>query len=375
MGKLGIITFHSAHNYGSVLQAYALQKAIKRRVNYKCETINFIPPNQDEMYAVYCKNDSLKNVLKNTVAFFNKKMLEDRQVKFDNFINNRLDLSNKIYKSREELKNNVDDYDVLVCGSDQIWNISALDFDDSYFLTFSNNSKKISYAPSMGGGNPFNNDEVKNKISGYLQSFTALSVREERGKSVLNQIIDKDVEIVLDPTLLLGSEEWDEICSDRVIDGDYIFFYSIDYNDDVIKVVEKISKKLNLPVVVLYSTRKTYKAVIHGFKVSKYQSPTDFLSLIKHSKLVLSNSFHGNVFAIIYRKPFYVVRGTYNGEINTDDRMTTLLNHFNLQDRQININNVNEIDNYLIVDYNKSENLINNWREKSINYLSNSIGE
>lgn len=372
MKKVGIMTFHAAHNYGSVLQAYALQTVIENKGD-KCEIVNFETRNQVDMYSIFSKNNSLKNIAKNIIALSNYKILRKRYSSFEDFSNKYFNLSKKKYKTFEELRETNGKYEVLVCGSDQIWNLNAHDFEEAYFLGFNNIAKKVSYAPSIGGFNTFKDNNNINTIKEYLSDFSHISVREYNAKEVVQPLTDKNIEVVLDPTFLLTSEQWDTIASPRIIDKEYIFFYSIDYNDDAIKIAKTISKKMGLPIIILYTINQTYKAVAHGLKMSDKCSPSDFLSLIKHANLVLSSSFHGSVFSIIYRKPFYVVRGTNKGKINNDDRLTTLLNKCNLNNRDININNVDmEFEDYLI-DYSNSEGCIEDERQKSLEFLFNAI--
>ncbi|WP_338432718.1 polysaccharide pyruvyl transferase family protein [Clostridium tyrobutyricum] len=374
MKQIGIITFHASHNYGSVLQAYALENIIIELINCNCEIINFAIPQQSEMYSLFNKNNTLKNICKNILTILYKyKVRKSRIDSFNKFINYVLRLSDKKYISISQLEQDKLKYDTIICGSDQIWNIDIKDFDYSYFLPFIKNVKKIAYAPSFGGDNPIRDVKTKSVITNYLKDFYALSVRENKGKKILKQLTSKEINVVLDPTLLLTSKDWDTICSDRIINKDYIFFYSIDYNKDVVTMVKKISIKLNLPVIILFTMTSTFKTIFSGFEVAKQESPSDFISLIKYARLVLSNSFHGNVFSIIYRKPFYILRGTYNGKINTDNRLTTLLKKFNINNREININIIDSFNISLNMDYSDSEQYIEKERKKSIEYLLNSI--
>ncbi len=374
MKDIGILTFHAAHNYGSALQAYALQRKLNELSSERCEIINFSTDKQKEMYSLLCKNNSIKSLLKNIRATSYKySVIKNRRNDFDRFIKDKLPLSDKEYKSSYELEADIKKYSIIVCGSDQIWNPSTIDFDMVYFLPYSGNIKKVSYAPSIGGGNTLNNSPLKDEIIYNINKFDMISVREEMAKDILSKITDKDIDIVLDPTMLLSNIEWDQICSSRIINEEYIFLYSIDYNDDVVRIAKSISKKLNLPIVILFTSSKTYKTIFKGFTLCEKESPSDFLSLIKHAKLVLSNSFHGNVFSIIYKKPFYAIRGTNNGKINNDNRISTLLNKLDLNDRQLNMQNYSQKQLDLNVNYPKVDKIINVEREKSINYLMNAI--
>ena len=374
MGKVGILTFHAAHNYGSVLQAYALQCIVKTKCGCNCEIINFITYRQKEMYSIFYNINSIKDILRNIrVRLYKYRIRKNRFEYFNKFIENYLNLGEKIYRCREELEKDIDKYSTLICGSDQIWNITIKDFDYSYFAPFKGEFRKISYAPSCGGDAIFNKIQSNKEIKEYINDFNSLSVRENIAKDMLSKITDKEINVVLDPTLLIRKEEWDNVCSDRAIKEEYIFFYSIDYNDDVVKMVKRISKKLNLPVYILFTTPAAYKKSLINFKFVKNESPENFISLIKNAKLVLSNSFHGTVFSIIYRKAFYVLRGTYDDKVNTDDRISTLLGKFNIKDREINIKNLNEKFISCFMDYSSNEKYINLEIEKSIEYLRNSI--
>ncbi|MBE6048872.1 MAG: polysaccharide pyruvyl transferase family protein [Clostridium sp.] len=374
MNKVGILTFHASHNYGSVLQAYALQNTVNTCCKCDCEIINFVTDRQKDMYSIFYNINSLKDILRNVrVRLYKYKIRKDRFEDFNKFIYGNLKLSEKVYRTKEELESDINKYNTIICGSDQVWNLTIKDFDYSYFAPFKGDFKKVSYAPSCGGDEIFNRILSDEQVKEYINDFDSLSVRENVAQNMLKKITDKDISIVLDPTLLVPKEKWDEICSDRIIKEDYIFLYSIDYNDDVVRMAKNISKRLNLPVYILFNTPSAYKKSLMSFKFAKSESPEDFISLVKNAKLVLSNSFHGTVFSIIYRKAFYVLRGTYDGKINTDDRISTLLGKFKLKDREININNLNEKSISCDVDYSENEKYINLEREKSIEYLRNSI--
>lgn len=370
MKNIGIITFHRSHNYGSVLQSYALQTIVNKKFpDYNCDIIDFIPPNWDAMYAIFKKNNSVKNIIKNIFKLFTYKSKYDRNKQFEKFINTKLNLTKNKYYSQYELEKISQKYDVLICGSDQIWNCNCPDFDYSYYLSFASNIRKISYAPSLGPGNSFTKN--KQKISEYLNDFYAISVRESKGKKEIQKLTDKTVYKVLDPTLLLEAKNWDSIVDNKIINREYIFFYSIGYSKYDINIAKEFSKKFNLPVITLFTLGN--KILFSGFEISKKQAPKDFINLIKNAKLVLSSSFHGTAFSIIYRKPFYSIRKVCNGEIKEDDRIMTILEEFKLTDRQVNINSINLIKDPFTLDYSKSEKYINEARKRSIDFLLNNI--
>lgn len=372
MKNIGIITFHRSHNYGSVLQTYALQTVLRKNLtDYNCEIIDFTPPNSKEIYNIFKKNNSVKNVVKNILELFTYKFKKIRYKEFEKFINTKFILSQNRYFSEFQLKGMPHKYDVLICGSDQIWNTNCIDFDYSYYLPFAKNTKKISYAPSLGPGKPFKNSEDKERIKEYLRDFHSISVRENGGTKIIQQLTNKKVFTVVDPTLLLKAKDWDNISSNQTIDKEYIFFYSIGYKKDDINIAKWFSKKFNLPVITLFTVGN--RIIFSGFEIFKNQSPGDFINLIKNAKLVLSSSFHGTVFSIIYRKPFYSIRKMRDDKIIEDDRINTLLEEFKLTDRQVDINSVNFIEDPFTVNYTKSEKYIEKARKESMDYLLNSI--
>ncbi|MBU5487102.1 polysaccharide pyruvyl transferase family protein [Clostridium sp. MSJ-8] len=377
MNKVGLITYHAAQNNGSFLQAYALEKKISKIEGYKCDIINFYSYEQEELYSVFKKNNSFRNIAKNCVACLNYRNLKKRHDDFDNIVNNSMSLSKKCYKTLEELDEAENEYDIFVSGSDQIWNVDAWDYNDAYFLSFVNNKPKISYASSFGG--KIDSKKAQNysdNVRKFLNEYDSIAVREVKGQKYAKSLVDRDVQVVLDPTFLLDQQDYDKICADRLVEGDYIFFYSIDYNDAALKIVKKFAEINNLPVVVVYSgDNKSYKTLKYGFKMLKEAAPNHFLSLIKHAKYVLSTSFHGTVFSIIYNKQFFTVRGTENGKINNDDRLTTILSRLGLEDRQLSELSKEEDYRPSDIDYSIVNPKLAEARQESVDYLVNALNK
>lgn len=375
MKKVGLITYHAAQNNGSFLQAYALEKKISKIEGYSCEIINFYSYEQEELYSVMKKNNSLRNIIKNLVACINYKNLKKRHEDFEMIVSNKMNLSPRCYKSLSELSEVENNYDIFVSGSDQIWNVDAWDYNDAYFLSFVKNKPKISYASSFGGN--IESEKVKGyseNVKRFLNEYDSIAVREIKGKKYAESLINKNVEVVLDPTFLLEKDDYEEICSEPLVEGEYIFFYSIDYNETALKIVKKFAKEKNLPVIVIYSgDNKSYRTLKYGFKMLKEAAPNHFLSLIKNAKYVLSTSFHGTVFSIIYEKQFFTIRGTENGKINNDDRLTTILTTLNLIDRQLSEKSTKDEYNLPNIDYKIVNKKLKEVKKSSIDYLTNAL--
>lgn len=342
MKKISTITFHAAHNYGSNLQAYALQEYIKslcEKNNTSCdyEIINLHTRKQEELYSLFQPYNSLKNIIKNIMVFPYTKQLKIKQKRFNSFIKNDLNITSKRYLSTNDLKRENFTSDYFISGSDQVWNVRSKDFDWANFLDFVNNSesKKISYAASFGpldiDWNLYNKDKCKH----LLHKYDYISVREEGSKKNIQKLLDKECLIHVDPTLLLTKEEWVEklnLSSNN--EKRYILFYSLEPNFETLEIVKKISKNLNLPVVITkYNNKFDY---FNGF-IKKYDcGPKEFLNLVNGAELIISSSFHGTVFSIIFNKPFFAINGL------SDNRISTLLKKLHLENREVRIDNIQE---------------------------------
>lgn len=369
MKKIGIMTFHRSENYGSVLQAYALAKAVdKISGDNTAQIIDYSNPHQRELYSIFLKNNSLKNIVKNIRAALNYSQLKRRKNNFNHFINDVLPVSKEKYYNSNDLKKHKENYDKIICGSDQIWNPQSVDFSMSFFAV-DFDCKKYAYAPSIRNAQAKDFENYSEEVSKSLDDFERLSLREKESIPVLQQLTNKKIECVCDPTLLLNRDDFDEICSDNKISGDYIFYYSIDYNAESVEMVKYIADKLNMPVYIIFSTNKTYNVYFKGFHLSKANAPGDFISLVKNAKLVLSTSFHGAAFSVIYRKNFFALKA--NGY--KDYRIADILHEIGLQSRYIDIDDMKKINLEEDVEY--DENAIKKMREKSINYLEECLND
>lgn len=374
--SVGIITYHGADNYGSVLQAFALQKTIAKFPEIDCNVINYISEAQKQMYGIYFKNNSIKNLLKNAYIFlFQRNVRLKKKKSFDSFRRERLTLLPvQSTVAMDELQK--DAYDVLICGSDQIWNVSIPDFSPLYMLNGLNGEKKISYAASMGGLYKEFSDEQRKKIKGYLNSFDGISVRENVAKKMLQECGIHDIAVHLDPTFLVDKKAWISMMSNQVRTGDYIFFYSVDYNEESVNIARWYSKHFHMPVVTMYTSWRSYFICRDGIDWSGKTGVEDFLSLVYHAKFVLSGSFHGTVFSLIFNKPFFRIQKTNNGERVIDDRVKSLFSHFDIEDREISISDYKEkADRIFDIDFETINRKIEYEKRISIEYLKTMFKE
>ncbi len=362
MKKVGIITFHAAHNYGSNLQAYSLQKTINR-MGCNCEIINFRTERQKDQYRPLTKRKGLKYLIKNTYFLLNYKSRKQKYNNFESFINSKLHVSEKEYSSLNELIKSPPVYDYYISGSDQIWNTIPNDADDAYFLPFVKEGKRISYAPSFG---QWGNIKHKDKIAKYLKEYDILSVREEFGKDLVLELTGRDVPIIPDPTLLTTKQDWQSLIATPIINNEYIFFYTLFATKEMIDIVKKISHFMGLPVVI--SNISNQYEIFSGFKKVRNAGPLEFLNLLYHAKFVCATSFHGTVFSIILHKPFFAINGL------KDNRINTLLKTTELTHRAITKQDLyDKLDNAMDINFEKSDDKLSSFRKKGEEFLRNAL--
>lgn len=366
--KIGTVTFHKAENYGSALQTYALQEFTKALVTdglVDYTVINLRPKSQGDLYSLYQKGLSFSKLIKNAVAYFYRKDLSNRKDKFDDFLNSEICLTPK-FDDIASAEQYLSSYDYLISGSDQIWNVRTKDFADFYYLNFNNKAKRISYAASFG---PLKIDWQKYDAAKYttlLRKYKHISVREEGSAVNVKGLTEMDCEIHVDPTLLLNVEEWRKVQSDANYQGGkYILLYCLEPSKQQLKLAKAISKHLNLPILTLRYNNKN--DIFNNF-VKRYDAgPRDFLAYIDHAALVITSSFHGTAFSIIYRKPFYVLNGMSDNRISNILSQTGLEHHaidesFNPEEAKILIPDIESINQYLATE-----------RERSRNYLKKAL--
>jgi len=315
--KVGVLTFHRAENYGSVLQAYALQKYLTDKLGIENELIDYIPSGQEEFYKLFVPITNIRNLIGNILKLSIANKYKKRKDAFQGFLNSNLAISKDKYSAFNKNSLLSNQYSLIITGSDQIWNTECADFSWDYLLEDVHGLKKISYAASMGGGKISDYDRYKK----CLEEYTSISVREQYASDVINQMFnnEKKIEVSLDPTLLLDKEDYNKIAAPRKIQGDYMFLYSVYHDDKLLHTIRRMKKKWGMPIITLISRNNSYKVLLNGIKLANEEGPEDFLGYIRYAKFVLTNSFHGSVFSMIYGKEFY-----YLGDYRQDPRLKQL---------------------------------------------------
>lgn len=306
--KIGIITFHWATNFGAVLQAYALQKYLMS-LNYEVEIINYKPKRYDF---------SIRSIISKRVWANILQWKKEQGIK--KFRNRYLNLTKRYY-SESELVSNPPYCDIYITGSDQVWNPYFTQFGEgkatlSYFLSFGNeNIKKIAYAVSFGVTEY--DDKLLKIVSPIINNFTAIGVREKTGLDILKSLkFRSQCELVPDPTLLLNEKDYGNFIRDNNIVSNYCFIYIL-RNTELCRALTNDMRKLR------------YRTIVSKFSDDSIEQ---WLTYIKFSKFVITNSYHGMLFCIQFHTPFIIV--SEHGHLSgMNDRFYTILSELGLENR------------------------------------------
>ena len=296
MARVGIITFLHNDNYGSSLQAYALQRTI-RDMGHECEHLDYRPDSAEKIRNLLTSGNSLKLILdgvrKRSVKA-GQQGAREKSNAIPAFYDRKMKLSPSC-RNQAELKTASERYDVLVCGSDQIWNPVWLN--PAYFLTFAPEGvRRIAYAASLGISTMPAEAKVR-KIRKWTEGFEAISVREKDGARLLKQMTGLEAEIMPDPVCLLSREEWAE-AAEPVPDGEpYILCYFIGENPAYWDKVSRLEAQTGLKVIVMPVTAESYES---GYTLLDGAGPETFLGAVKNASLLCTDSFHGLAFGTIF---------------------------------------------------------------------------
>lgn len=324
MKKAGIMTFHSALSYGAVLQSYALQQFLKLNgienhiIDYKCDYIA-------DRYKKLITIDK-RNIPKSFVGSVLKAGNKSKSLKlFDAFRKQYMQLSTPC--NTENISDISNKYSAFVAGSDQVWSPTCVGFDKRYFLDFAKDEQKFSYAASFGIKElPA---EKENEYKALLSGFQGFSVREESGAKIVKSLLNKEARVNVDPTLLLKREQWDKIAVEPQIKTPYIFLFNVLKPKRLIDYAIKLGKEKNMPVYYLNDMHFPKK---QGLEYLNPVSPNEFIGLIKNAEYVITNSFHANVFSLIYKRKFAMEFETCSKRNN---RSEELLKKFAIEEKEI----------------------------------------
>ena len=363
MLKAGIITLVGSDNCGSLLQTYALQTYLEQNFNCNVEVVNYKDNVTKRTYGILAPAIIMRPIqLFRTLQHY--KRLKKQQLDYTLFRKKEIHLTSKEYHTLQELQAEKWDYDILISGSDQVWNWPESYVDETYFLDWGNNHvRRIAYAPSTGGSiNPEDSllkwvdgdAAVLKKIRQHLAEFQMISVREESGQEYLTRLLGKEIPLVADPTLMLDRKSWYDLVTDAIVKGDYIFYYSYGYKNDKLNVlVQQAAERLGLPVYVINASLWNHKSNKKlGFKIHHAGGPYAYLSLMRYAKYVFAESFHGCIFAFIFQRNFWFLNNFSDGRMEA--RIHSLLTYLQLEERVLHEKNMNHTVLETPIDYSVS---------------------
>lgn len=350
--RIGILTFQQSNNYGALLQSYALQKTIR---DYGHE-VDMIRYNCDYISKPYkLVNLKQKGIGAYIFGIIGSICYLPRRRKCNEF-RQYFNYSAKV--NRNTIVKLSDQYDTFITGSDQVWNHNLTNYDYTYLLDFvKDTQKKFSYAASIGVKSI--DDGAKSKYIKLLSSFKKITVREEQGKKLLNTLIDNDINVALDPTLLLKQEDWLKVTNKSNIKENYILVYQLGFSSRMIGFINKLSEREKCKVVYIpFPIGKYVRS-----KINLTCGPAEWLGLFLDAKYVVTDSFHGTIFSIIFHKKFFTEISDQNLAIGS--RIEDLLSKVGLIDRLIVKNEGKEELNGNI-DFDIVDKILERERRKSI---------
>lgn len=374
--KVGILTFHRATNYGTALQAIATEKGIKK-LGIDAEIIDYRPEYIERTLKVrkFKNATSLKEILSITVnGILYPNMARRKSDSFKRFFK-CMSISDKVCTTTKEVSQAANDYDVVLSGSDQLFNKNITADDMTYFLPFEH-KHKVTFASSFGERKL--SEERVNEIAPYFSGFDALSVREKTAFDILGDIRKvnpgiKSATAVLDPTLLLNKNEWNEYADKnlRLPKDGYILTYYMIETPMLRKITAKLQQKTGLKVVNIKPSKK--QVILHQGKNLAFAGPSEFLTCYKNASYVVTNSFHGTAFAINYGIPFFTATLPVSmaGEVNS--RLSDICELFDISHRFIDSE-----DKFSKTDFTRpfekdTVRILDNLREHSFSYLKEAL--
>jgi hypothetical protein len=369
MKTIGIITYHHYYNYGTMLQAYALQKKVAS-LGYVSELIDFKQDNslskEEKMklrirrFPIYVKEFEKYFILANS-----KEKIKQKKQKFEDFYNKCLVVGKQKYTNTAQLIENPPQYDAYIVGSDQTWNPYVANSPEAFYLPFvSSDSKKGSYGPSLAVSKL--TEEQKILYKDRLCGFAYLSCRESEGASLLEKVTGKKVVPVVDPTLLLTGQEWNNLTSQDEIEDEYILTYFLGDKKEHRKFVAQLSESTGLRVVSLPHSYLDIK----NNKIEKiWGGPKEFLSLIRNASVVCTDSFHGTMFSINFNTNFYSFCKMDDDFADSENsRLYCALELFGLSHRLVK-NGVEAPTKIEPINFKSVNNILEQKRRESMKYL------
>jgi len=303
MKRIGIMTFLHNDNYGSTLQAWALQKAVSE-MGHQAEHIDYKPSQAEKIRNLLLSGNSPKLILeglrKRAVKAVNQGA-RSKSASFGPFYEQNMRLS-PLCADHAALKKQARQYDLLLSGSDQIW--SPVWLNPAYFLNFAGRKPKVAYAPSLGVSRMPNQRKAR-RIAGLIRSYSAVSVREQEGARLLEPILGRVPPVMPDPVVLQTRESWQALAQRPGRKHPYLLCYFIGDAPSYWERVALLAQKTGLRVKVIPVTENAYH---QPYDLADGLSPQEWLGWLDEAAYICTDSFHGATFASILQRPFSVFR-------------------------------------------------------------------
>lgn len=369
--KVGILTFQNANNYGAALQAFALCSAV-RKLGYSVELIDYKNPSVTEYENPRLPHlsETITNPVGSVFRLATAKAFSRRKKAFDSF-NEKYELIGPPIETQTDIEN---EYDVVIVGSDQVWNPVITGGDMTYFLSQvdSSHTRKVAYAASFGYES-FPSDLAK-QCGEALVDFDCIGVRETEGSILTKTLSGANSSVVLDPTLLFQKTDWEAVIASGSIrenilelaeqDQGYLFVYIAAERSKTITFAKRVAKQKNLNIVLISGYRGL--PFIHCGKDVSFASLEEFLFLIQHASLVVTSSFHGYALSLALEKDVYF--SLVNGGNTKNSRLLSLAKITKTEDREI----ANQVPLYPI-DYSAVSRRIETERQQSLSFLQRGL--
>lgn len=383
MKRVGIISlYHNSYNYGGVLQAFALNHILES-MGYDAEQIDYAPQRKSHAEGTakrYLREHSRlqlaakalrslnKKIYGKTLGTKEKKGFAVRRKAFDQFKRQYMHASPVCNSS--DIREVCSGYDVLICGSDQIWKPTVVD--DAYMLAFAREqTRRFSYAASLSVDTLAEHDQKR--YAAWLQHLDGISVREESSVSLLTPLTDKPVEWVCDPTLLIAKETWMDLAKEAEpasMEAPYLFCYFL--GDDAVfrRNAKAYAKKHHLKIVMFPNLQqKPVPADNHFGDVRVYDaSPLRFVKLIQNAQCVMTDSFHATAFSLNLNVPFFVFERSAITSMNA--RILSILSAVSCEDRFMPDCRLVYMESDKEIDWDTVNSALGKMRETSLNYLT-----
>ena len=348
--KIGILTIIDNNNYGNRLQNYAISFVLEKYGASSETILNSSYLNEKKMFISRLIYNKLKRIFKKTNVFCARKRNFELFNYNINFSLKKVTAFSKITK-----------YDFVISGSDQVWNPTFGRLRDVDLLCFVEPDKRVAFSASFGVN--YIPENMKSKVERALKKFKAISVREDVGKKIVEDLTGRtDTEVLIDPTMLLTADDWDKVSKKPTMlkTDKYILNYFLgNLSDDRRNEINRVAKNNNCEVINILDKESPFYEC----------GPSEFLYLEKNAFLICTDSFHSSVFGILYNTPFFVFEREDN-KANMNSRLDTLLSKFKLENRRYD---GEIIEKDLECNYTDAYKILDKERIKSMNFLKKAL--